>query len=449
MPRESNNFKAGLFVILGFALIAVTVVVLTDIEAMFTPTRDATVQFPLSDGLQGLKVGATVTIGDVPAGQVTAINDVPDANDPQVIRAKQVRFEIPEKYKLYDNAQIELVVPPLGAGTKLNIRSFGFDAGESATDADGNPRIGEAWVVAGENEVLRGGIAPSTLTQNFTKDLGIEELQREQIRSIIANVDVLTTALAKNPERIENTVANIEAITAQLKADLPVISANLKKTTEDLQVVLADVRGRYTLWLDRIDAVTKNAETALVTVNGILDENRPVLKSTFAKAESTLTRTDQLVGSVQMDWLPKVNEMLGTADASLRNINASTAELRTFVTAQLPVLERSMANMRLTSDQLKLAAIEVRRSPWRLLYKPTDQELESDNIYDAARSFALAAGALESTAGSLQTIMQQHGDKIAATDPNLKLMLDNLHQTFEKFMEAETRFWDAMQKPAK
>jgi hypothetical protein len=108
------------------------------------------------------------------------------------------------------------------------------------------------------------------------------------------------------------------------------------------------------------------------------------------------------------------------------------------------VLERTIANFRLASDQIKLATIEVRRSPWRLLYSPTDKELATDQIYDAARSFSLAADALNSTADSLQAVLDRYGNQVKAEDPNFKLMLDNLRQTFEKFSQAENKFWEAL-----
>jgi len=96
------------------------------------------------------------------------------------------------------------------------------------------------------------------------------------------------------------------------------------------------------------------------------------------------------------------------------------------------------------SDQLKLASIEIRRSPWRLLYTPTEKELETDNLYDAARSFALAAGDISTTADALHAIVQRYEGDVDPNDPNLKVMLDNLHATFEKMSAAEKKFFDAL-----
>jgi hypothetical protein len=152
---------------------------------------------------------------------------------------------------------------------------------------------------------------------------------------------------------------------------------------------------------------------------------------------------------IRTETVDKLTAMLDKANTSLDDVKSATASLSTLVVTQKPVLERMIANMRLTSDQLKLTAIEVRRSPWRLLYKPEQQELETDNLYDASRSFALAATTLESTAESLSALMNKYGEKIDTADPDLKLILSNLHETFEKFSTAETDFWKSLEKQAK
>ena len=124
----------------------------------------------------------------------------------------------------------------------------------------------------------------------------------------------------------------------------------------------------------------------------------------------------------------------------LDDLKTASAELKTLVVGQRSVVERALANTQLTSAQMKLAAIEVRRSPWRLLYKPDEIELSTDNIYDAARSFALAAGALDTTAQSLQAVAQSR----AVDDPRFAEMVQYLEAVFLKFKDAENTFWEAV-----
>ena len=88
-----------------------------------------------------------------------------------------------------------------------------------------------------------------------------------------------------------------------------------------------------------------------------------------------------------------------------------------------------------------VSAIEVRRSPWRLLYKPDKKELETDNLYDAARSFAMAASAVDSATQSLEAIQLDSNE----ADPELlEKMLENLRALFDRYTDAESTFWEAL-----
>lgn len=436
MNRERNNLYAGIFVIAGVILAFVAIVLLSDLGGLFTPMYSIEVTYKLSDGLMGLKPGASVTIGNSPIGAVTDIADQMDPDNPNRVIGKIVTFEIPTRYELYDNAAIELVVPPLGGGTALNISNVGFDpqaktqtnAKGQVTDQYGDPRLGDSWVWQAGDPPLTGGIAPSKLTTDFVEEMGIGDLQRKQIQGIIANVHTVTGELAKNPEKFQQIIDDARG------------------TLADARAVFAQVKEHSDTWFKRIDSITDSADKAIGTAKDILQENQPMLREAIAKGRDTMDNASAVTARLRKETIGKLTAMLDKANASLDDVKTATSNLSTLVVTQRPVLEHMIANMRLTSDQLKLTAIEVRRSPWRLLYKPEQQELETDNLYDASRSFALAATTLESTAESLNALMNKYGDKINTADPDLKLILANLHETFEKFSKAESEFWKSLEK---
>ena len=47
------------------------------------------------------------------------------------------------------------------------------------------------------------------------------------------------------------------------------------------------------------------------------------------------------------------------------------------------------------------AMIEIRRSPWKVLYRPTEKELENELLYEATRSFAVAAADMKAASVSV------------------------------------------------
>jgi ABC-type transporter Mla subunit MlaD len=469
MAAKNDNFKAGLFVIAGLIVAFAAIVMLSDIDAMFAKTQQVTVRFSLKDGVQGLREGAVVTIGNYPVGSVVAVRDEMEGGQ---LTAKLIVAEIPASYALYDNAEIEIVAPPIGGGAALNIRSVGFDASGQErnavivqgwrvinVDEDGNPvrvptdlaergitaeqikaegvavivdagggvKAGDSWAYQ-PDEIIRGGVAASPLIVDLVAEVGIGDVQRQQLREIIGNFHAISENLAKDPERYDKLIEDVAALAG------------------DTRAVLASVKERSPVWWDRLDTITKNIDEGSLVLAGILQENRPVIKEGLATAKQAIAKADEVMAHVKDTTLGKIDTALDKANKAVDDVQMAVRELSSLVVTQKPVLERMIANMRLTSDQLKLAAIEIRRSPWRLLYKPTDQELETDNLYDAARSFALAAGSLESTADSLKAMVNKQGGAIPTDDANLKLMLDNLHKTFEQFAEAEDKFWDALDR---
>jgi hypothetical protein len=137
------------------------------------------------------------------------------------------------------------------------------------------------------------------------------------------------------------------------------------------------------------------------------------------------------------ETMDQIKGALEKADEALANARDATAEFKTLINANGPVLERTLANFQLTAAQLKLASIEVRRSPWRLIYQPPDQEIANDNIYDAARSFALAASAVDAATASLDALVQKEPENRKAISERLAY----LETLYKKFEAAEKRFW--------
>ncbi len=415
MAQERENIWAGLFVLLGIALALVVVFTLADFDQLFAKQQTIKVSYRVADGLMGLKEGATVTIGDQPIGEVTAIKDAPADAEGRIVE-QIVSFTIPQRYKIFKDAVVELNAPPLGSGTKLNIKSVG-----SKTAYDGLP--------------LEGKQAGSPLTRNLARDAGIGDRQREQIGQIIDNVTNITTELRGNLPKIMSSIQ-----TALDKAQ-PVVEgaggavADLQTALRDTKELVAEVRKRSEQWMDNIDTITNKGGSSLTRVDKLLEDKDPDIRKAV---ENVRDITQQAKDKTMV----QVTELLDRANVSVENVKKSTEELRAFVTGQRPVLERLMANLQLSSDQLKLATVEIRRSPWRLLYTPEEKELETDNLYDAARSFALAAGTLDAATQSLQAVVQKNPEN----KEKIEKMVEHLEALFKRFDEAETEFWKQLKR---
>ena len=149
-----------------------------------------------------------------------------------------------------------------------------------------------------------------------------------------------------------------------------------------------------------------------------------------------------MLSKLKTDTLDQLNTAMAQVKQTAENLKSTSTKIRDFVAGAKPVLENTMARAQISAEQLSLATIEIRRSPWRLLHTPSEDELETDNLYDAARSFALAAGALQAVSASLDSVTSQQ-----QVDPKqVQEMVEHLSSLFEKFKSTEKIFWDTLNK---
>ena len=112
--------------------------------------------------------------------------------------------------------------------------------------------------------------------------------------------------------------------------------------------------------------------------------------------------------------------------------------------AELDNIDEIIDNMMLVSANLKSASKEIRRNPWRLLHKPTDEELDSQNVYDATGAFLSGATELDQAITKLSKLAGMKPEGIPADDPQLQEIRLKLQQTFEKFGRIEQLLWEKL-----
>ena len=107
-------------------------------------------------------------------------------------------------------------------------------------------------------------------------------------------------------------------------------------------------------------------------------------------------------------------------------------------------IERIKNNIAEVSVNLKLTSREVRRAPWKLLYKPKRKEFRIQALVDSAGAFAAGAERLDSTALRLQKLLAATDDKQLIDRDKIKSMVSQLEASFEQFQKAEQKFWEEL-----
>lgn len=252
-------------------------------------------------------------------------------------------------------------------------------------------------------------------------------------------------------------------------ASLGELGPSLNELTLELREgTLPQVSGfvdRATTTLDTVDSAFTRADQTIGRLDSLLADNRPTIEQTLANLRDASQRlpalveeSQKLVATVEQSAAELAADLDGTGERLRRLLDSSThvaqkadeaatdtaitvREIRGLVQGNRGKIEQIITRATDASRALSLAASEIRRSPWRLLYKPDGEQRESMDLYDAARQFAEGAGALQDAAIALDDATN---DPTATSDDVRKLLAD-LQQRFERFDEIEREFFEKLE----
>lgn len=415
--RSSNTVLAGLFVVLSVIGGVAIVIVLAGVGERLTAHDSYVVRFTLADGADGLDIGSAVKIAGRNVGRVSEI-ELQLQDSPERVAGVYATIQVQSEHVLYGRPRVSLERPLLGSGATLNFASVG--------------RVEEGE--ASEGTLFEGGpAAPSFLAQ-----AGYGDEQKTQLQTILSKAEKIAT--------------NVEVATEELRASI----------VPDVKSVVSDVRERWPGWGERVDSITANIDEAsaklpdgIEEVRGVVakarewfDENRERLTTIVANTETATGDLKEGLARLNEETVDKLHTMLDSGTETAGSARKAIERVDVLVAEQTPNLRKSLADARLAADQLKLTMGEVRRSPWRLLYRPDTKELEFELLYDAARQYAeavsdlRAAGEAMESAGARATVQ-------GANAEDLTPLVEMMKGSFEKYRAAEEKFLDLVVSPAK
>ena len=418
--RTRNNVRMGIFVTAAILLGLVVAYLVSGIgDRILRSTESYTVRFPVEAGVGNLGRGSDVKVGGLSMGSVESV--MPAIEDGS-LRGIDVGFSLDQSIPLRGNARIFVAGPLIGAEGWLNITSVGTND-----------------VPLPDDRRLTGSVAAGMMANLLGPD------NADRFDEIFANVQDLSRFLSTIPDEYDDRI-------------VPILE-NVNVTTEDARELVAKIRHEdWPYWsarvshvmdwavdfTDRIDASTDTFNAALddghaliSDLRGVVDENRPHLKTSMENVEEVTQR-------VRDETIDRVHALLDRGqsglDEAVHVINRVQRDYEIWATD----VTDALANANLASQQLKLALIEIRRAPWKVLYRPSPQEIEHELLYDAARSFAMASSDLKSASKSVQRVLEQYGEQIEA-DPELGQRLrGHLIDSLDRYESAQQRLLDIL-----
>jgi len=406
---NENNVRAGLFVVLSVLLGFVVIVVLSGVAERLKPRDAYTVRFDLATGAMGLEPGSLVMVGGRPVGRVTAIRlrTEPDADAPASIDAS-IAVDRSVRFYAVDGALPRgfLERPLLGAGADINFTSVG------------DPVAGTRLPVG---SVMEGMQAPPS----FLAQAGYGDEQAQQLRNIMARADKIT-------EDAEAAISEVRAMVSEANARTPSWFDQFDEIVGKTREFADDLPGLATGARDRLDELGE----VFARARAVIDDNRASIDEIVENTRSATAHGDELLANLNDQTRTLLDDMLVDGRAAMADARSAVQRVDELLVEQTPQIRRSMANARLASDQLKLTLAEVRRSPWRLLYRPDTRELEFELLYDSARTYAQAVSDLRAASETLEAVSQR------GETEHVRAMLEDLRRSFDVFGDAERRFLD-------
>jgi phospholipid/cholesterol/gamma-HCH transport system substrate-binding protein len=399
VAKQRNALRAGIFMIVSLGLIIFVIIAISGAAKFTESFTTYPVAFALTDDIGGLRTGDDVRVGGLKVG---GVRDLRVDLDRQVV---VVDIEVPSKYILNKDTGIS-VQHGLTGSSAINIDSFGKGSALTA------------------NEYLIG--QPDQLT------------------------GLMHTLAALKPD-IRTVVMNIEAASVKLNNDLDKVGDTADSFTATGMTADSTVQNLHT----RLPEIIDRYETIVDSANNMLDAIRDFFGPSSHDFHQTVANLNHVTGNLRdrvpgildriHELLDNVNVAVTRANGALQeirgaasNLHSASASLRSILTDNRGKLDGIISSLNATGENLKDASVEIRHSPWRLLYQPKPDEVANLNIYDSVRQFAEGAGSLDDAASALRDALKDPN----ADPAQVKRLMQHLNDSFASFQQVQNKLWN-------
>jgi ABC-type transporter Mla subunit MlaD len=182
-------------------------------------------------------------------------------------------------------------------------------------------------------------------------------------------------------------------------------------------------------WRDFLGPSSGDFHQTVANLNHVTGDIRQRLPDVLDRLHGILTKVDIAVG--------RATTALTEIQGASGNLNVATGALRSILVDNRSKLNSVIESLKATSDNLKYASVEIRHSPWRLLYQPKPDEMANLNIYDSVRQFAEGADSLDDAASALRDALKDPN----ADPAQVKRLMQHLDDSFANFQGVQQKLW--------
>lgn len=417
---QRNNILAGAFVLITVALGVFIIILISNVWERFGSKSVYYVDFSLIDGAEGLEPGAAVKVGGMRVGQVKRTRFVfdPATGEPVSI---EVAIEIDSDIRLHSDADVQLQRPLLGSGSTINISAVPLYRPPELSPVGPPARLREGGRLVGRIGAP-GFLSPA----DYTK---IQDTI-DRVNRIVAGIEPRIEPIMDDAE---GAVANVRAITDDARRQWPVWS-------EDIAAVL----DRFEQAAQRVPSIVESFEAGVqqgrdfvASAQRTLDDNRP-------RIDEAVENIRELTRKAQGEGYDRFMQAVEAGRAGLESFASAARAADDLMMRKSPELSETVTAALLAAQQLKLATVEVRASPWRLLYQPSKKELENELLYNSVRTYSESVTQLRAASEALRAAAERAAEPGGSRIDQsvLDALTAQLREAFANYERAERAFLD-------
>ena len=228
-------------------------------------------------------------------------------------------------------------------------------------------------------------------------------------------------------ERMNEVLAEAEKLVALIARMAKEIEMN-----GDLTAAVSDVAGLVREVRGEVLPLRDHLRNTLDMVQETVDENRTDLRSTLENLKETT--------ALARSFTEKINSTPELIQRSLAEFEEVTRSLSGLILDNRTHVQTILEDLRETSANALHLTAEIKRRPWRLLYKPDQAEKGAIDLYDAAWAYNMGATELNRSVRDLAAHLKAAKEDEASRE-TLKDAEDRVRQSLLKHREAEDAFW--------
>jgi phospholipid/cholesterol/gamma-HCH transport system substrate-binding protein len=356
-----------------------------------------TIDVVFRDG-QGIRIGSPVRVAGLDSGNVVDLDLVEVEG---TLRAR-VRISLPSNLvkKLRQDVKIS-ITPGLTGMSHVNVVSMGKS---------------EVAIVPGQS--IQG--VESSFFDPIIEQVGLGPVERNHLSHTIAEVRQTVDAIGP---RLRQVLTTFQETSGNLKDMSDAIRPAVESTVSHVE----DLSRRISASTPKIEAAISRLESISRTGELMLGENRENIRSSLASVRDLTASVNDVIAKdrAKVEKLLDGMDMLrARGDRVLYQADLLAGQGVQILSRSRADIERSVSNVRDATDYADKLVQKIFTNPFVLspFYKPSNEDLRVQAVYDSALVFTHGAQELNDAAKTLQVLQAQ------ARSPNQQEEVLQLYQ---------------------